>query len=344
MMLFFAAVPSAPRRSVTGRPVPHDKQSETRSAFIGMAAGLLIALGGIVISVYGIGTYGAAVFLGVPVLAASVTAFLYNKPARRTQRATDGVVMYTLILIGGTMLLFAMEGVVCLVMAIPIAVILALLGSRVGRMIALASPSSPAAAAMILFLPAGLLADRVTSAHGSPTIEVVTTVDVAAPPLAVWKNVVEFHEIPAPSEWYFRAGLAYPVRATISGTGVGATRRCVFSTGAFIEPITIWEPGRILAFGVTAQPQPLEEWSPYRRVYAPHLNGFFVSERGEFRLIPLANGGTRLEGHTWYHNNMYPQSYWRLFSDPILHRIHARVLDEVKRDAEASPGVQPAAQ
>ncbi|HSD10329.1 MAG TPA: hypothetical protein VLF14_05060 [Candidatus Binatia bacterium] len=34
---------------------------------------------------------------------------------------------------------------------------------------------------------------------------------------------------------------------------------------------------------------------------------------------------------TWYRNNLFPQIYWNLWSDALIHRIHRRVLDHVKR-------------
>ena len=66
--------------------------------------------------------------------------------------------------------------------------------------------------------------------------------------MAVWPRVIAFAPMDAPRDLIFRAGVAYPVRAYIDGAGVGATRYCVFSTGAFVEPITRWEPGVALAF------------------------------------------------------------------------------------------------
>lgn len=86
-----------------------------------------------------------------------------------------------------------------------------------------------------------------------------------------------------------------------------------------------------------SQPAPLTELSIYNEVYAPHIHGFFQSRRGEFRLIRLGNGRTRLEGHTWYSVSIYPQGYWRMISEPLLHAIHRRVLDQVKREAERNP-------
>src|SRR3989440_10122282 len=71
----------------------------------------------------------------------------------------------------------------------------------------------------------------------APSHEVVTAVDIDAPPAVVWRHVVTFPELPLPREWLFRAGGAAPRRARIEGTGGGATRYCAFTTGRFGRPI-----------------------------------------------------------------------------------------------------------
>ncbi len=38
--------------------------------------------------------------------------------------------------------------------------------------------------------------------------------------------------------------------------------------------------------------------------------------------------------------NLFPQLYWNLWSDALIHRIHRRVLDHVKRRSEGR-GVGP---
>jgi hypothetical protein len=148
--------------------------------------------------------------------------------------------------------------------------------------------------------------------------------------------VVAFAEIPPPKELLFRAGIAYPIRAEISGRGVGAVRHCIFSTGPFVEPIEVWDEPRLLRFGVTANPAPLNELTPYGHIDAPHLHGYFVSEKGQFSLTALPSGRTRLEGTTWYHDALWPAAYWHLWSDYIIHRIHSRVLEHIRAEAEAS--------
>ena len=121
-------------------------------------------------------------------------------------------------------------------------------------------------------------------------------------------------------------------RARLTGTGVGAVRRCEFSTGPFVEPITAWEEPSRLAFDVSEQPPPLHEWSPYRRVHAQHLLDTLRSRRGEFRLVALAGGRTRLEGRTYYQLSMEPQNYWVFYADALIHQIHRRVLAHIARE------------
>jgi hypothetical protein len=93
--------------------------------------------------------------------------------------------------------------------------------------------------------------------------------------------------------------------------------------------------GLLTAFDVAETPPPMREWSPYETVHAPHLSGNMRSRRGEFRLVALADGRTRLEGTTWYELDMFPQAYWGLWSDALIHTIHTRVLGHIKHRVEA---------
>jgi uncharacterized membrane protein YhaH (DUF805 family) len=334
VMLWLGALPSAPE-VVSATPLERAPDSERyASAIFGVLGAAAFGILVILVSVVFLRQYGGSLFLGAPFVQGLVCGWAFNRERTRSLRETIGVVWISLLLVAGTVFLFAMEGAICLLMALPLAAALGVMGAILGRQIALRGTGTLTGAAAILFVvPTGALVEKVAN-PAPPTYEVATSVDIAAPASTVWKRVVQFREIGEAPAWYFRAGIAYPVRATIAGTGVGAIRRCEFSTGAFVEPITVWDEPRTLAFGVSEQPPPLTELSIYSRVYAPHVNGYFRSERGEFRLIALPNGGTRLEGHTWYTVAIYPQAYWRGLSEILLHDIHRRVLNEVKLEAE----------
>jgi hypothetical protein len=82
-------------------------------------------------------------------------------------------------------------------------------------------------------------------------------------------------------------------------------------------------------------PPPLLELTPLGDISPPHLDGYLRPRRGEFRLVALPGDRTRLEGSTWYELRLAPEPYWQLFSDYLIHRIHRRVLQHIKLEAEA---------
>ena len=234
------------------------------------------------------------------------------------------------------LLVLAFEGVICLIMAAPLAGGMAAVGGVAGYFIQAQRwrhDSAPICCVAFLVVPL-LMGMEHLEPTPAPLLAVYSSVEIAAAPERVWRHVVTFSELPAPTEWLFRAGVAYPIRAEILGYGVGAERHCVFSTGPFVEPIEVWNEPQLLKFSVTQNPPPMQEWTPYHDLHPPHLDGFLESKGGQFKLIRLPNGGTRLEGTTWYHHHMWPVGYWQAWSDFIIHRIHLRVLNHVKNLSE----------
>ena len=162
---------------------------------------------------------------------------------------------------------------------------------------------------------------------------VTTTIEIDASPELVWKNVIAFPQLKEPTEFIFKTGISYPINATITGEGIGAVRHCNFSTGSFVEPITVWDKPNFLKFSVEEQPEPMKEISFYD-IHPTHLHGYWISKQGQFRLIALPNGHTLLEGTTWYINKIKPDFYWTLWSDYIVHKIHHRVLEHIRDQTE----------
>lgn len=330
LMLVLSVLPSRPPRP--GVP-PQKVDPGLRSALYAVAAGLAITIPTVLLALYERRFYSLGLFLGTPFTLGAICANVYNRGQARSFRNTVPVVLLTVAILGLVLVLFALEGILCIAMAFPIAALAALAGAILGRAIAMKSSESGVSTGMAaLVLPLVVLVEP--NRAPPPLREVVTTVEIAAPPAQVWKTVVAFPELPPPTEAIFRAGVAAPIRAHIDGAGIGATRYCEFTTGAFVEPITTWDEPRVLAFDVTKNPPPMNELSPYRRVYAPHLEGYFQATKGEFELVALPDGRTRLVGHTWYRMAMYPQIYWDGMADRIIEAIHRRVLQHVKAVTE----------
>ena len=282
--------------------------------------------------------YGLALFLGLPLVLGLGAVFVYVwRVGPGTLRESERVACVALAGCAAGLLASGTEGVLCLLMALPLALPMAWFGGFLAHSLSsrLGGGGHPVLPLLILFLAAPILMGAEAAVAPEPELfRVTTAVEVDAPPATVWRHVVSFSELPPPKEWLFRTGIAYPMRAEIRGRGVGAVRYCVFSTGAFVEPVEVWDEPRRLQFSVADNPAPMEEWSPYDSIHPPHLDGFLMSEKGRFDLEELPGGRTRLVGTTWYRHGLFPSGYWRLWSDWILHRIHLRVLDHVKRLSE----------
>ena len=345
-LVFFLCLCLAPSRSQplviesSGRWTAWLAFSDPRaSALAGLGLTVLLTVPLVFLGTVLLESYGWGLFVGLPFFMGLISALIHSAAKPRSWGSCCIVAMLAVLFAGLALLFLALEGLLCVLMAAPLALPLAILGATVAYWIQSTrwtrTDTSTLYGAAWLVLPVLLYGESQTPGS-SPMIQATTTVIIAAPPEVVWKHVVEFSELPPPHELIFRSGIAYPVRARIWGRGVGAIRHCEFSTGPFVEPITVWDEPRRLAFDVTQQPHPMKELSPYRMLTPPHLDGFFHSRHGQFLLIALPGGQTQLEGTTWYDQNLWPNRYWRVWSDYLVHHIHSRVLEHIKAEAEAA--------
>lgn len=309
--------------------LPKDKNKRT---FV--VVGLTVIIAGLLTiwGINGIGQYGIALFTLTPLFIGAGPTILYGYKHDITFADSWRIGFFTLLIYSIGLLFFAIEGLICLVMAAPIGVLLTWAGSSIGYAIVKKTPNSGLTIMLILIVIIPTTAFIEKDMQPALT-SVVTSIEINAAPQTVWKNVIEFPQLDEPTEFIFKTGIAYPINAKIEGTGVGAVRHCNFTTGSFIEPITIWDEPRLLKFDVTDQPAPMKELS-FWDIDAPHLHDYFVSKQGQFKLTQLPNGKTLLEGTTWYYHNIAPEFYWQLWSDLIVQKIHNRVLEHIKTNAE----------
>jgi len=275
------------------------------------------------------GLYGWTIFVLFPMFLGGLACWVL-RPSEERGAAVLGAL--AAMVATCSLLIVGMEGLICIAMAWPLTVPLGALGGWLAYHAQGSELRTRGGIAMLMLLPpAGVTWDAQAR---PPVFEVRSSIVIAASPEQVWKHVVTFSELPEPKEWFFRAGLAYPKRAHIEGSGVGAVRYCEFSTGPFVEPIEVWDEPRLLRFRVTENPAPMHEWSPYAHVLPKHLHGYLISKQGQFRLTRLPPDRTLLEGTTWYQHGLWPAQYWRWWSDAIIHRIHLRVLNHIRALAE----------
>lgn len=277
-----------------------------------------------------VGQYGLALFVAMPILHGMVAGLLAQWDGPKPWSVAAGAAWISLA--GGWigLLLFGLEGMVCIVMAIPLIVPLVFLGAWAGWRI-----RQPGGTARLSLPTVGML---LLAVQGGPIVptpeasgEVVSVWHVAAPPERVWPHVLRLSSLPEPDWWLFRLGVAYPTQTETRADG---QRTCTLSTGAMPEIVTARVEGKRLAFRVLSTPPTMKEWNPFYEVRPAHLTTTYRSRDGELRLYP-ERSGTRIVARSTYGLRMAPFGYWRLWSDAIVWHVHERVIREIARRATA---------
>lgn len=303
---------------------------------IGIAITITVAVSLLlgVLSIWFMDEYGWTIFLLIPLLIGFLPPFIISQRREISKKEANKYSFITFGIVILCLLIFAIEGLICIVMAAPLGALAVWLGSYLGYISTKKDKwNNKNVTSVIIIFSIGFMS---FDHANEPTnlIPVRTEIIINSPIEEVWLNVVTFNEIEDPSDWIFKTGIAYPTDATIEGSGVGAMRYCNFTTGSFVEPITKWQEPNLLQFDVIDQPAPMSEFNPFWDIHPKHLDGYFVSHKGQFKLTKISENKTKLEGTTWYTVDITPQLYWSLWSDFIIHRIHERVLNHIKKESE----------
>jgi hypothetical protein len=327
---------------VLALPTPAKAKEEPLRPFAALpwvaeVQGVLIGVGmmvfAVVVSTLVFGAYGIGLFLASPLLIGVTTGYLANRATLLTPGQTNARV-FSAGVIGSLMLMvIGLEGAVCLLLAIPITGVVAIVGGLIGReFIAAGRRRAKPTVMSLAVLPMIFAVEAATPAQ----IDLATSdaVVINASSDDVWQALIGMEDIAAPAPLLFRLGLAYPVGADLKGEGVGAVRVGRFSTGIARERVTAWEPKRRLTFVLLTMPPAMRELSPHGVVRAPHAEGYFKTEQTTFDLQPLADGRTRLTVRADHVLKLDPAPYWTPLTRWAIDQNTHRVLLHIKAQAE----------
>lgn len=267
------------------------------------------------------GYYGLGVIF-IPLIMGAVASWSWEELEPGTWQLGLWLLLTTLLGIFGLWVL-GFEGVVCLIMALPLLWGLMAFGGYIPR----ALRRRGANKLRVNFIPLLLvlsIADCFTE-HIDHRI-VTTEMRVDAPPSAIYPHIIAFPPITEPSRfWLCRFGLPYPVESTVSAPAVGASRLCRLSGGIDIgERITRLDSDREIDFDITQMPR------------YPELADHATLERGRIRIQDNGDGTSTLIGTSWYALRVSPSLYFGPWADYLVHDVHGRVFEHIKSLSEAS--------
>ena len=264
--------------------------------------------------------YGATIFVVVPFLAGLIAAM--RAP---TLRAALFAIVFGFGVCLGALLYSGLEGMVCVLMALPLVVGLAFLGALSGRSLGprikrkLAGGQGGKGSALALLLGLLLVGCSAILEGGyerDPSMHTVVTVrSFPVSEWEAWEALLSFQRITGEKPWLLRMGLPVPQYCTIEGTGVGATRTCHFDQGVIEERISVWRPPRQLVMEITNVTLPGRDWLK------------FID--ASYELTGNEMGETRVRRTTRIASVLRPRLYWQPLEDLATQAEHEYLFNAV---------------
>ena len=316
----------------------------TRSLVLGVAGGLVCGLSLRVGFSYGredfLALMSLTFLLLVPAVMGFVTVFVMERGAPRRWLTWVFAPFVPVMLALVVAMLFKLEGLICVVMLVPIALLAGAVGGVTGGLVARRKTRvghEVLGVAIVLPLIVGMVESRAPSLRTDHEVRSATS--IRASPARVWAEIAWVPAIKPdelPPLWTHRIGFPRPVEATLSREGAGAVRHATFERGvSFLETVDAWEPGRRLAFGIRAESVPPEALDEHVAIGG----AYFDVLRGEYILEPTADGSTRLVLTSTHRLSTHFNPYAALWVDAVMSDIQRGILDVVRRRAETAERV-----
>lgn len=330
-----ACLPSEEVPDEEGQAISH----ASKSVALGLLAGIALLVLAVLVSAVTFGAYGWGLFVMTPFLVGATTAYLVNSEGDLGSSRTMKLAIASAGLGSLALVVLALEGVVCILLAAPLAVPIVMLGAALGRRLATARRNRRNPLASIAVLPVIFMLEAAIP----PEAPIAThyEIEIGAPADRVWQELTSSQPIRVAPGLPALAGLAYPISGKFEGQGVGAKRVGAFSTGTATEVVTEWKRNRALAFRVVSQPPAMEEMSPYRRVHAPHVRGYFRTGETRFELTPHGANRTLLRISSEHRLRIDPVPYWEPIARLAIRQNVGRVLEDIKEKSQRTGPMSP---
>jgi hypothetical protein len=244
----------------------------------------------------------------------------------------------SLLALGGALAL-AWEGLICIVLWVPLFMIMSSLGgilAGVLRLVLRSSRGGHGVLASFLILPFGLAPLEHRFPPPTEMHVVPTQIEIHASPATVWSHIKRVRRI-EPGEhsfyWAHAIGFPRPVEATLSQEAVGGVRHATFEGDVlFLETVTAWEPERRLAFSIRADTDniPATSLDEHVTVGGP----FFDVLDGQYELEVLGPDRVMLHLSSTHRLSTRFNAYSGIWTDFIMRDVQDYILGIIKRRCE----------
>lgn len=289
------------------------KNKSFRVSFI---VGLSFCLIAIVLFLLNYISLGLSLFLFLP-LAIGVSSGMLPD----LKQAIYGT-LFSLLIFSVFLVLSKVEGIICVVMALPILLLFAWIGRLIGKRfrkkddeITLKSTLTP----FLIFLLASFL--EVFSGNNSTYAEVTNTVIIKGSSEEVYQNIIAVDTVDVDRNFLQKIGLPTPRKCVLTEEKVGGLRLCEFEEGRITEKITELRKNEYLKMDVT-------------KCELGKQRNWLKFHEDIYSIRPIGKNQTSITRTTTYSSALKPRVYWKFIENLTISSEQDFVFRNLIKDVE----------
>jgi len=264
----------------------------------------------------GLADMGMAIFFFLP-FAIGIASGLLPDIKQAIYGTLSSMFLFSLFLIATKA-----EGVICVVMALPILLLAIWLGWLFGRSSRKDDEDTNikiTIAPIAIFLVANLF--EIFSGNPRVPSSTSTSIILNATPEKVYSSIIEVDTVDVETNFLQKIGLPTPRKCILTEAKVGGLRLCEFEEGRIVETIKELVPNKYLRMDVTECKLDRERhWLKFNEDI--------------YNIEPLKNGQTKITRTTTYSSTLKPRLYWEIMEALTINTEHDFVFRNLKKDVE----------
>lgn len=275
----------------------------------------------------------------VPLVIGLITAYHHDNLTSSRKIAIISMPIFAILGLVGISVLAGKEGIICALMALPVFLIMALIGGFIGvRIFKRNKKNDKLYVSLFLILPFLItpfenylgLTDKIFKEH--------TSIEINATDKVVWDNITRVKEISEDennNSLFQFMGFPRPIEAELDTVAIGGIRKAIFARGLFfMETVTQMQPNRVLAFDIIADPKSIPPKALDEHVMVG--GKYFDVLEGKYEIEKVNDKKIILHLTSQFRISTRFNFYSGLWSKLIMKDIQENILDIIKKRSEAN--------
>lgn len=266
--------------------------------------------------------YGLSFFVFLPFILGYILGKSTLKTASLYGLVISLTIFFILLIAGG------LEGMVCILMAMPLILIALALGFFFRKLIKLKKRNSEnllksSILPFFLFFVLGTVEHKLTENNES-TLEIQNTIELGYTPLQVYNTIKSVDTLIAEKPFLMKLDLPIPHKCILHEEKVGGLRTCYFQGGQIVERITQLEKGKVMKMDVIDYQLTGRKWLGFKEAI--------------YLFDELEDGTTKMTRITTYSSELYPRFYWQPLEKIGIEQEHEYVFSNLIKDLKKKYG------